>query len=73
MLLAGRPCFCLGGPVGLTVDLAIGDKVLIAGEVAVGLSGWSLWNKQMSFLRCWTVKAASQVFFSFGYLFHETR
>ena len=73
MLLAGRPRFCLGGPVGLTVGLAIGGAVSIAGEVAVGLSGWSLWNELMSFLRCWTAEAGSQVFSSSGYLFHETR
>ena len=71
--LVGRLCFCLRGSVGLVVGLAIGSAVLIAGEVAVGLSGWSLWNKLMSFLRCWTVEVGSQVFSSFGYLFHETR
>ena len=37
MLLAGRPCFSLAGPVGLTIGLAIGGAMLIAGEVAVGL------------------------------------
>ena len=35
-------CFCLRGSVGLVVGLAIGDAVSMAGEVAVGLSGWSL-------------------------------
>ena len=35
----GRPRFRLGGLVGLTVGLAIGGAVSIAGEVAVGLSG----------------------------------
>ena len=38
MLLAGCPRFYLGGPVGLSVGLAIGDVVLIVGEVVVGLS-----------------------------------
>ena len=46
MLLAGYLCFYLGGSIGLTVDLiislAISDGVLIAEEVAVGLSGWFL-------------------------------
>ena len=51
-LFAGRPRFRLRGLVGLTVGLAIGGAVSIAGEVAVGLSGWSLWNDLMSFLRC---------------------
>ena len=36
----GCPCFCLAG--SLTVGLAIGGTVLIAGKVAVGLLGWSL-------------------------------
>ena len=35
----GRPHFHLRDLVGLTVGLAIGDAVSIAGEVAVGLSG----------------------------------
>ena len=48
----GRPRFRLRGLVGLTVGLAIGGAVSIVGEVAVGLPGWSLWNKLMSFLRC---------------------
>ena len=39
VLLANRPCFCLGGPVGLTVGLAIGDAMSISGEVTVGLLG----------------------------------
>ena len=70
---AGRPRFRLGGLVGLTVGLAIDGAVSIAGEVAVGLSGWSLWNELMSFLRCWTAEAGSQVFSSFGYPFQDTR
>ena len=55
----GSPRFRLKGSVGLIVGLAIGGAVLIVGEVAVGLSGWSLWNKLMSFLRCWTAEAGS--------------
>ena len=65
----GRPRFRLRGSVGLTVGLAIGGAVSIVGEIAVGLSGWSLWNKLKSFLRCWTAKSGSQVFSSSGYLF----
>ena len=53
----GHPCFRFRGLVGLTVGLAIGGTVSMAGEVAVGLSEWSLWNELMSFLRCWTAKA----------------
>ena len=37
----GRPCFHFRGSVGLTMGLAIGGAVSMAGEVAVGLSGWS--------------------------------
>ena len=59
--------------MGLTVGLAIGGAVSIAGEVAVGLSGCSLWKELMGFLRCWTAEAGFQVFFSSGYPFHETR
>ena len=73
VLLAGRPRFCLGGSVGWTIGLAIGGAVSIAREVPVDLSGCSLWNELMSFLRCWTTEAGSQVFSSFGYLFHESR
>ena len=40
--LVGRPRFRLGGSVDLAVGLAIGGVVSMAGEVAVGLSGWSL-------------------------------
>ena len=69
--LVGRLCFCLAG--NLTVDLAIGGVVSMAGEVAVGLSRWSLWNKLMSFLKCWIAEASFQVFSSSRYLFHETR
>ena len=43
MLLAGHPRFYLGDSVGLTIGLivgiAIGSMVLIAEEIAVGLSG----------------------------------
>ena len=70
-LFAGRPCFRLAG--SLTIDLAIGGAVLMAGKVAVELSGWSLWNELMSFLRCWTAEAGSQVFSSSGYPFQDTR
>ena len=45
--------------MGVIVGLAIGDVVSIIGEIAVGLSGWSLWNKLKSFLSCWTAKASS--------------
>ena len=45
MLLAVQPRSCLVvGSVGLTVGLAIGRAVSTGGEVAVGLSGWSLWK-----------------------------
>ena len=57
----------------LAVDLAIGRTVSMAGEVIVGLSRWSLWNKLMSFLRCWTTEAGSQVFSSSTYLFQDIR
>ena len=46
------PRFCLRGLVGLIVGLAIGDAISIVGEVVIGLSGLSLWNKLMSFLKC---------------------
>ena len=59
--------------MGLTVGLAIDSAVLIAGEVAVGLSGWSLWSELMSLVRCWTAEASSQIFSSSGYLFQDTR
>ena len=49
--LFGCLCFCLRGSMGLTIGLAIGGAVSIVGEVAVGLSNRSLWNKLMSFLR----------------------
>ena len=42
VLLGGYPCFYLRGSMGLTVSLAIGGAVLMAGEVAVGLSEWFL-------------------------------
>ena len=51
----------------LAIDLAIGGAALMVGEVTVGLLGWSLWNKRMSFLRCGSAKAGSQVFSSSGY------
>ena len=59
--------------MGLIVGLAIGGAVSMAGEVAVGLSGWSVWNELMNFLRCWTAEAGFQVFSSSGYHFQETR
>ena len=43
----------------LAVSLAIGGTILTAREVAVSFSGWSLWNKLISFLRCWTAEAGS--------------
>ena len=69
----GCPRFRFRGLVGLTLGLAIGDAVSMVGEVAVGLSRWSLWNEVISFLRCWTAEAGSQVFSSSGYPFQETR
>ena len=42
----------IGLAAGLIVGLAIGGAVLMALEIAIGLSGWSLWKKLMSFLRC---------------------
>ena len=57
MLLAGHSRLYLEGLVGLTVGQAIGDTVLIVGELAVGLSGWSLWNKLISFLSYSMAKA----------------
>ena len=68
---AGGPRFRLRGLLGLTVGLAIDGVVSIAGEVAVGLSRWSLWNALISFLRCWTAEAGSQVFSSPG-IFSKT-
>ena len=38
VLLADHPHFCSGGPVDLTVSLAIGGVVSIAGKVVVSLS-----------------------------------
>ena len=35
----------------LTIGQTIGGAVSIASKFAIGLSGWSLWNKLMSFLR----------------------
>ena len=57
--LVGCPCFCLRGLAGLVVGLTIGVALSMAGEVAIGLSGWFLWNELMSFLRCWTIEASS--------------
>ena len=55
--LVGRSRFRLAR--SLTVGLAIGGTVSMAGKVVVGLLGWSLWNELMSFLRCWTTEAGS--------------
>ncbi len=56
----------MGLTVGLVVGLAIGGAVSTAGEVAIGLSWWSLWNELSSFLRCGTADDSSQLFFSSG-------
>ena len=69
----GRPRSHLRCSVGLTIGLAIGGAMLIVGDVAIGLSGWSLRNELICFLICWTAEADSQVFFSSEYSFHETR
>ena len=54
----------------MAVGLAIGGAVSMAGEVAVGLSGWSLWNELMSFLRCCSrpLRLAPRCFFSLNIL-----
>ena len=36
----------------LIVGLAIGGVVSMALEIAIDLLRWSLWNKQISFLKC---------------------
>ena len=59
--------------MGLTVDPAIGGVVSIVGKVAASLSEWSLWNKLISFLRCWTAEAGPKIFSSSTYYFHKTR
>ena len=41
-LFTGLPCFPFKGSVGLTIGLAIGGAVLIAGEIAVNMLGWFL-------------------------------
>ena len=69
VLVAGQPRFHLAALVGLLrrraiVGPAIGGAVSTGGEVAVGLSGLSLWKALNSFRRCCTADAGSQVFFS---------
>ena len=60
MLLAGRPRFrFVMSLAGLTVGLAIGGVRLTGREIAVGFSGWSLWNELISFLRCFIAKMGS--------------
>ena len=70
-LFASCSGFYLAG--SLTVSLAIGGTVLMVRKVAIGLSGWSLLNKLMSFLRYWTAEGGSQVFSFSGYSFQDTR
>ena len=68
MLLTDWPCFCfrvllavgwfyfylkaVGLVVGLIVSLTIGDIVLMAVKIAVGLLKLFLYNKLMNFLSC---------------------
>ena len=60
----GCPRFYLRSSVNLTIGLAVGGAVLIVRKVAIDLSGWSLRNKLISFLRCLTAEASSQVFYN---------
>ena len=57
-LLPDRPRFRLmvDLAIGLTVGLAIGEAELTGGEVAVGFSGWFLWNELISFLKYCTAE-----------------
>ena len=69
LMVASRPRFCLIALVSLLlgqdiVGQAIGGAVLVGGEVAVGLSGLSLWKVLISFRRCCTANAGSQMFSS---------
>lgn len=66
LTFAGQSRFCLVGLLSLIIGLAIDGPVLIDGKLAIDLSGWSLWNELMSFLRCYTVEIGSQIFSSFG-------
>ena len=43
--------FCFKA-VDLTISLSIGDILLIALKIAIGLEKWFLLNKVISFLRC---------------------
>ena len=70
-MVAGRPRFRLVALVGLLlgrgiVGQAMGGAVSTGGEVAVGLLGLSLWKVPISFRRCYTADAGSQVFSSSG-------
>ena len=74
LALAGRPRFrLLFRAPGLTVGLAVGGAVSTGVEVAVGLSGFSLWKVLTSLRRCWMAEAGSQVFSSSGKFFQEIR
>lgn len=63
-VLAGRPCYCFVASIsfeGFVVGLAIGGAVLIGGELAVNLLGFSQWNLLSNFQRYCTAKAGSQI------------
>ena len=71
LVVAGQPRFCLVALVGLLlgrgiVGRAIRGVVSVGGEVAVGLSGLSLWKVLISFRRCYTADIGSQLFSSLG-------
>ena len=71
LVVTGRPHFCLVALIGLLlgrgiVGRAIGGAVLVGGEVAIGLLGLFLWKVLISFRKCCTVNAGSQVFSSLG-------
>ena len=70
----GRPCFYFAeGLAGLTDGLAIGGAESRVWEVAIGFSGWSLWNVEIIFRRCMTVEDGSQVLFSCGWFFSKMK
>ena len=53
LALADGPCLgILFWAPGLTLDLAVGRTVSMGVEVAVSLSGFSLWKVLISLLRC---------------------
>ena len=74
LALASRPRFCLlfRAP-HLTMDLAVGRDILTGIDVAVGLSGFSLWKMLTRLWSCSMVEAGSQVFSSSGKFFSEIR